>query len=128
MIRAELAIGKPSKGFTLIEVLFSVTILVSGIFFIYPAFFRSSGVLTRIASRYETSRLAQDLIEETGSRLRKQKNLGVSRESGRRVIAGHEYPYTLCVSPMDLKNCSYRVDVSIRLKTGEFSRTAVVLR
>lgn len=131
MKRAGLETGsRRSNGFTLIEVLLSVTIFIVGISFIYLAFYKSADVISRLSRQYEAASVITDLIEETELSLRETKKPDSIPLMGEKKIQNHLYQYTLSLMPLDKKKRAYRMSVHLEWaegRKGSISRSACVL-
>ena len=119
------------NGFTLIETLFAVLILSSGIVFITPAFFKSGGVLARLAGGYRAEILLNNLITEKEESLRNFGEINTTLSRGTEEAGGFTYTYELEIFPQDSLGRLYLLNARIAwsdYKQNRLSRVAYILR
>lgn len=118
-------------GFTLIEVLFAILILSSGIIYIAPALFRSGGILAHIGYTYEAEIVANNLIDQQEEDLRKFYEINQSLSRGNVQRRGIVYSYEFEAKPQNRAGRLYFLTVRVQwrdLRQNEITRSAYILR
>ena len=125
--------GSPTgfKGFTLLEILFAILILSSGILYIAPALFRSGGLLAHVERVYGAELVAANLISQQEEDLRKFDQINQSLSRGDIQSSGISYAYEFETTPQDRAGRLYLVTARVRwrdLRQNEITRKAYILR
>ena len=123
--------ARSPQGFTLIETLFAVIILSSGILFITPAFFRSGQILAYLAHSYEAGLLLNNVIAEKEESLRKFRTLDERISRGQVDSGGVSYAYEVEMTPQNRSGGLYLLTANVRwrdTKQNQVSRTTYILR
>ncbi len=119
------------RGFTLIETLFAILILSSGIIFIAPALFKSGVIMTRVACGYQADLLAGNLISEKEEDLRKFNQMTSLTTRGTARMRGTDFFYEIEASSQDRLMRLYQLTVRIHwkdIRENQIIRTAYILR
>ena len=119
------------EGLTLIETLFAVLILSSGVIFIIPLFFKSGGILAHLAGRYEAGLLINNLIADKEKSLRNYHELDENTDRGKLEWENMSYSYEMEAAPQDPRGRLYLLTAHVRwrdFKENEVTRTAYVLQ
>ena len=119
------------RGFTLLETLFAILILSSGIIFIAPALFKSGTILAHISCGYQASILADNLIAEKEEDLWSHHQIDELTSRGQVSSQGVDYSYEIETSRQDVIGRFYRLTVRIFWKDiheNRIERTAYILQ
>ncbi len=128
-----------SRGFTLFELLITVTVLTAGIAVILPALFRSSGIPQYLNSRYEATLVANNLFVKASETLRDKGSLKEWTHKGTVYSSDQAFEYyadvdlqkTLGVPNTVLEKKLYKIDLDIQwagVRKGQIRRSAYVGR
>ena len=90
-------------GYSLIEILLTISILSAGILAITPLFFKSSDVLTHLSARTQAVFMMSNLFADAEERLAGSRHsIEDFPSSGTQEIGGRRYQYHLEITPRDV--------------------------
>ncbi len=120
-----------NDGYTLIEVLLTVSVLAFSFSFLLPAFRGSAEGLRRISVRQDASLIAENLIADAEGYLRENKTLDSWPNEGKKTSNGVPYRYTARLMPQDRYGLLQELTVSVFPEAGmsaPVSKSAYVSR
>jgi prepilin-type N-terminal cleavage/methylation domain-containing protein len=123
--------ARQAPGFTLVEVLLSVTVFSLGILVIFPSFFKSMQLLSVLAGRYPADLAANNVIVEAEERLRSEGRPPQRKDSRDIVLSGRTYHVETETAPQESSERLYRIDVLVSWKgfrNEKISSAADILR
>lgn len=123
--------GSPigNQGYTLIEILLTMMILLMSVVVIFPAFFRSADILKHLATRYYANVILNNLFVSAEDYLRDHDDLSQWTSQGAVSVADVTFHYQTATDAVESITDLYQLTVQIKwdeIRKKELNETAYV--
>ena len=120
-----------NKGYTLLEILLTVSVLSMAMAYIFPAFFKSADLSANVSSRLQADLLVNNLCVKAEADLRRDGTLSDIPVRGRAELGGKIYDYVVQSRKQNSTGTLYALEVAMEwhdFKKNALHRTFYVFR
>ena len=112
-----------ARGYTLLEILLTVSVIAVASAFIFPSFFKSADMLENIKGRFLADMVLSDLLVQSEIDLRRSGSLELAPRKGKTALGGKTFDFVLNAAKRDTHGRLYEVHAGVEWR--DFKKNTV---